>query len=187
VATAATAGALSVLNSRGHVVETISGGAITGPWDLTAVDEGNHTVLFVTNVLNGTVMANRHSVDGGTVVRIVLRTDAVCSKPCPWRLAAGYALRSAAAGSVDGDGRVADLDDGAADEAGGDDLLERLRQLVHGDGAPEVVEVRRSQVCSQAVPDAGAQVEGRPRDVRAQKRDGAVHERQDADVQIAAA
>jgi len=64
-----------VLNSSGHVVETISGVAITGPWDLTAVDEGNHTVLFVTSVLNGTVMANRHSVDGGTVVRIVLRTD----------------------------------------------------------------------------------------------------------------
>jgi len=64
-----------VLNSRGHVVETISGGAITGPWDLTAVDEGNHTVLFVTSLLTGTVMANRHSVDGGTVVRIVLRTD----------------------------------------------------------------------------------------------------------------
>ena len=75
VASAATAGALSVLNSRGHVVETISGGAINGPWDLTAVDEGNQTVLFVTNVLNGTVMANGHSVDGGTVVRIVLRTD----------------------------------------------------------------------------------------------------------------
>ncbi|MGO9898942.1 MAG: hypothetical protein ACLP0J_04450 [Solirubrobacteraceae bacterium] len=57
------------------MVETISGGAINGPWDLTAVDEGNQTVLFVTNVLNGTVMANGRSVDGGTVVRIVLRTD----------------------------------------------------------------------------------------------------------------
>ncbi|MGO9753665.1 MAG: hypothetical protein ACLP22_19590 [Solirubrobacteraceae bacterium] len=50
----------------GCVVETISGGAINGPWDLTAVDEGNQTVLFVTN---------GQSVDGGTVVRIVLRTD----------------------------------------------------------------------------------------------------------------
>ncbi len=48
------------------MVETISGGAINGPWDLTAVDEGNQTVLFVTN---------GQSVDGGTVVRIVLRTD----------------------------------------------------------------------------------------------------------------
>jgi hypothetical protein len=70
---AARAGALSVLNSQGQVVETIGGGDIRGPWDMTAVDNGQHVVLFVTNVLNGTVAANGKNVKRGTVVRIVLR------------------------------------------------------------------------------------------------------------------
>jgi hypothetical protein len=71
-ASAARAGALTVLNSRGRVVETIKGGPINGPWDLTAVDSGQQVVLFVTNVLNGTVAAGGTSVDRGTVVRITL-------------------------------------------------------------------------------------------------------------------
>jgi hypothetical protein len=50
---------------------------------------------------------------------------------------------------VDGGGRVADRDDSAADEARGEDLLERPRQLAHGDRAAEVVEVLRPQVGSQ--------------------------------------
>ncbi|MGO9752716.1 MAG: hypothetical protein ACLP8S_26370 [Solirubrobacteraceae bacterium] len=70
---AAQAGALSILNSQGQVVETLAGGDINGPWDMTAVDHGTHVVLFVTNVLNGTVAANGTHVDEGTVVRIVLR------------------------------------------------------------------------------------------------------------------
>jgi hypothetical protein len=69
---AARAGALSVLNSSGHVVKTISGGDISGPWDMTAVDRGNRAVLFVTNVLNGTVAAKGKDVRHGTVVRIKL-------------------------------------------------------------------------------------------------------------------
>ena len=48
-------GCLIVLNSAGHVVETISGSLINGPWDLTAVPGPLFTTLFVTNVLNGTV------------------------------------------------------------------------------------------------------------------------------------
>lgn len=70
---AARAGALTILNSRGHVVRTIAGGDINGPWDMTAVDGGNQAVLFVTNVLNGTVAANGKNVQRGTVVRIKLR------------------------------------------------------------------------------------------------------------------
>ncbi|MBV9941208.1 MAG: hypothetical protein JO262_03675 [Solirubrobacterales bacterium] len=70
---AARAGALTVLNSRGRVVETFKGGAINGPWDLGAVDAGTHVTLFVTNVLNGTVAANGATVDGGTVVRLTLQ------------------------------------------------------------------------------------------------------------------
>ncbi|MFI5038881.1 MAG: hypothetical protein ACHQCG_02975 [Solirubrobacterales bacterium] len=70
---AARAGALSILNSRGHVVGVISGGDINGPWDMTAVDHGSRAVLFVTNVLNGTVAARGRKVQQGTVVRIDLR------------------------------------------------------------------------------------------------------------------
>ena len=53
----AQAGCLLVLNSHGQVVETIAGGPINGPWDMTAVDHGLFTTLYVTNVLNGTVAA----------------------------------------------------------------------------------------------------------------------------------
>jgi hypothetical protein len=70
---AAGAGALTILNSRGHVVRTIAGGDINGPWDASAVDSGDRAVLFVTNVLNGTVAANGKTVHRGTVVRIGLR------------------------------------------------------------------------------------------------------------------
>ena len=71
--TAATAGAgcLIVLDSNGNVVDTISGHHINGPWDMTAVDVGNFFVLFVTNVLNGTVAANGGVVNQGTVVRLL--------------------------------------------------------------------------------------------------------------------
>ena len=68
----ATAGALSVLDNAGRVAMTIRGGAVNGPWDMTAVDHGSHAVLFVTNVLNGTVAAGGHTVHRGTVVRITL-------------------------------------------------------------------------------------------------------------------
>lgn len=70
----ATAGALSILNSNGHVVKTITGSKsnINGPWDMTAVDGGKNVTLFVTNVLNGTVAANGSNVSKGTVVRIQL-------------------------------------------------------------------------------------------------------------------
>ncbi|HEY7340164.1 MAG TPA: hypothetical protein VH591_04745 [Ktedonobacterales bacterium] len=68
----AKAGCLIVLNSRGHVVETFAGGQINGPWDMTALDLGDHAALFVTNVLNGTVAAGGNVVNGGTVLRIGL-------------------------------------------------------------------------------------------------------------------
>ncbi|HKF30835.1 MAG TPA: hypothetical protein VKB37_00530, partial [Jatrophihabitantaceae bacterium] len=68
----AQAGCLLVLDSSGTVVETLSGGAINGPWDMTAADAGATADLFVSNVLNGTVAASPNVVDGGTVVRIGL-------------------------------------------------------------------------------------------------------------------
>ena len=80
VSNTAKAGCLLVLNSDGKVVETIAGGPINGPWDMTAVDHGLFTTLYVTNVLNGTLAASPDPtvpggvVDRGTVVRIQLLT-----------------------------------------------------------------------------------------------------------------
>jgi hypothetical protein len=80
--TTAQAGCLLVLNQWGKVVKTLSGWRsgvqINGPWDMTALDFGSVAELFVTNVLNGTVMPGADpSVPGlvvnkGTVVRILL-------------------------------------------------------------------------------------------------------------------
>jgi hypothetical protein len=73
-AATAQAGCLIVLNSFGRPVQTISGPPINGPWDMTSVDQGGGATLFVTNVLNGTVASGETPTDGGTVVRINLRT-----------------------------------------------------------------------------------------------------------------
>lgn len=72
MAATAQPGCLIVLDSSGKVAETISGGAINGPWDMTALDDGTDAVLFVTNVLNGTVAAGGQVVTQGSVVRIGL-------------------------------------------------------------------------------------------------------------------
>ncbi|MGA2321906.1 MAG: hypothetical protein ABSG95_14420 [Solirubrobacteraceae bacterium] len=73
-AATAQAGCLIVLDPRGQVVKTISGGLINGPWDLTAVSDYQNTALFVTNVLNGTVAGGETPTDEGTVVRLLLNT-----------------------------------------------------------------------------------------------------------------
>lgn len=65
----AMAGCLLVLNSTGQVVETIAGGPIDGPWDMTAVTRGPITTLFVTNVLNN---IGATAAPNGTVVRLRL-------------------------------------------------------------------------------------------------------------------
>ena len=66
------AGCLIVLNSHGTPIETLAGGASNGPWDMTAFQVPGFAVLFVTNVLNGTVAAKGAQVNDGTVVRFVL-------------------------------------------------------------------------------------------------------------------
>ena len=73
----AQAGCLIVLDKNGNPVETFYGTLINGPWDMiwTAGAPGQ-TILFVTNVLNGTVAANGTVVNAGTVVRIVLNQTA---------------------------------------------------------------------------------------------------------------
>jgi hypothetical protein len=66
------AGCLIMLDSRGHVRSTWSHGGINGPWDMATVDYGSSAVLFVTNVLNGTVAAGGKTVFGGTVLRLTV-------------------------------------------------------------------------------------------------------------------
>lgn len=53
----AQAGCLIVLDNMGSVVDTFTSKQINGPWDMTAIDQGTKSLLFVTNVLNGTVAA----------------------------------------------------------------------------------------------------------------------------------
>jgi hypothetical protein len=71
----AKAGCLIVLNSNGNVVETISGGNIAGPWDMTAADGAKTATLLVTNVLNDVQLGAPKPNDTATVVRIVLDVD----------------------------------------------------------------------------------------------------------------
>jgi hypothetical protein len=75
----AKAGCLIILNSNGEPVETISGGHIAGPWDMTAADGGAVAVLFVTNVLNGLQVGAPKPFNTATVVRVSLKVNV--SKP----------------------------------------------------------------------------------------------------------
>lgn len=69
------AGCLIVLNSSGQVVETISGGKIAGPWDMTALDGDSTASLFVSNVLNNPNLNNNTPSNSGTIVRVDLSVD----------------------------------------------------------------------------------------------------------------
>jgi len=72
MAATAKAGCLIVLDSQGKVRETIAGMGINGPWDMATLDLGKVAVLFVSNVLNGTVAGGGSVVNRGTVVRLLL-------------------------------------------------------------------------------------------------------------------
>lgn len=71
-AATAQAGCLLVLDSQGTVRETFTGHGLNGPWDMTALDLGDVTELFVTNVLNGTVASEGATVYQGTVTRLLI-------------------------------------------------------------------------------------------------------------------
>jgi sugar lactone lactonase YvrE len=71
----AKAGCLIVLDRNGQVVETISGGPIKGPWDMTAFDGDETAALFVTNVLNDLDPNAPKPQETATVVRLVLDVD----------------------------------------------------------------------------------------------------------------
>lgn len=74
-ATTAKAGCLIVLDSEGHVRETITNG-INGPWDSVAVTSGSTTDLFVSNVMLGTASASPSVVNNGYVQRLTLHLSA---------------------------------------------------------------------------------------------------------------
>ena len=87
-------GCLIVLDQRGHVRETIAGRGIDGPWDMTALDLGATTELFVTNVLGG--ILGRHNPNGGTVQRLLI-TSAPSRTPrllASTRIGAGFPART---------------------------------------------------------------------------------------------
>jgi hypothetical protein len=68
-------GCLIVLDSHGNVRETFKGDGINGPWDMTALDLGGVTELFVTNVLNGITPPpadSNSTANEGTVLRILI-------------------------------------------------------------------------------------------------------------------
>lgn len=114
MASTAQAGCLIVLDSNGHVVKTISGAPINGPWDMTAVGDHDNTTLFLTNVLNGTVASGETPIDEGTVVRIRVHSDrhhppAFAS---PQVIANGFPERTDPAALVVGPTGVALGDDG---------------------------------------------------------------------------
>jgi len=73
-------GCLIVLDSHGNVRKAFSGDGINGPWDMTALDLGGITELFVTNVLNGIVpppagSTANSTANEGTVLRILITSD----------------------------------------------------------------------------------------------------------------
>jgi hypothetical protein len=49
-------GSLLVINNKGHLVNTITGPLIAGPWDMTVLDEGNQAIAFASMVLSGNVV-----------------------------------------------------------------------------------------------------------------------------------
>jgi hypothetical protein len=49
-------GSLLVIDNTGQLISTIKGPLIKGPWDMTVQDEGDRAIVFVSNVLAGTVV-----------------------------------------------------------------------------------------------------------------------------------
>jgi hypothetical protein len=68
-------GCLIVIDKNGNPVQTIYGSLINGPWDMTWIERGELTMLFVTNVLENTLAANGGVVHRGYITRITLGTS----------------------------------------------------------------------------------------------------------------
>jgi hypothetical protein len=61
------AGSLQFINRKGKMVKTVTGPLLNGPWDLTIDDDWNYPVIYVSNVLNGTVVRLNLTVSDATV------------------------------------------------------------------------------------------------------------------------
>jgi hypothetical protein len=70
-------GSLLVINNQGHLVNTISGPLIKGPWDMTIIDEGNQAIAFVSMVLSGNVV--RLNLDMSSTGVTVTSTTVIAS------------------------------------------------------------------------------------------------------------
>ena len=84
-------GSLQVFNRNGNLAATINDPLLDSPWDLTIYDQGSQALVFVTNVLSGTVTRVNLSV-GNNQVSVVSKT----------RIGAGYAHQPNAAAVVVG-------------------------------------------------------------------------------------
>jgi hypothetical protein len=86
-------GSLLVLDRTGNIVMrwTVANAGLDGPWDLTVLDLGNRAKVFVSNVLNGTVVRLDISIDTNGV-HLLGST----------RIASGYPFRSDPAALVVG-------------------------------------------------------------------------------------
>ena len=73
--TAATVGpgGLLVINSSGHLVQTITDAKINGPWDMTVLDQGGTAIAFISNVLSGNILRLNLTV-GANGVTITKKT-----------------------------------------------------------------------------------------------------------------
>ena len=88
-------GCLIVLDSHGVVRETFTGHGIEGPWDMTALDLGGLSELFVTNVLGG-IIGPRSTSHGGTVQRLLI-TSGTAQVPhllASTQIGSGFAART---------------------------------------------------------------------------------------------
>ena len=61
------AGSLQVIDRSGKLVQTITDPLIDGPWDLTIDDHNDNATLFVSNVLNGTVIRLNLTISSNAV------------------------------------------------------------------------------------------------------------------------
>ena len=68
----AQAGGLLILDRNGNLVKDLTGGDINGPWDMVTLNFGSVAIVYVSQVLNGTVAGGGSVVNEGTVVRLVL-------------------------------------------------------------------------------------------------------------------
>ena len=83
------AGSLQFIDRHGRLVGTFTNSLIDGPWDLTIDDDSDHPTIYVSNVLNGTVVRLNLTLTNTTVT--VNKTT---------KIAAGYTTQPSSAALV---------------------------------------------------------------------------------------